>query len=61
MNWRDAAVPTCQIARVSYPIVMFQRTDDLRITETRPLIPPAILLEEIPISETASKIGRAHV
>ena len=33
---------------------MLQRTDDLRITETRPLIPPAILLEEIPVSETAS-------
>jgi 3-deoxy-7-phosphoheptulonate synthase len=35
---------------------MFQRTDDLRITEVRPLIPPAILLEEIPISETASNV-----
>jgi 3-deoxy-7-phosphoheptulonate synthase len=33
---------------------MLQRTDDLRITETRPLIPPAILLEEIPVSEAAS-------
>jgi 3-deoxy-7-phosphoheptulonate synthase len=35
---------------------MFRRTDDLRITQTRPLIPPAILLEEIPISERASNI-----
>jgi len=35
---------------------MFQRTDDLRITQVRPLIPPAILLEEIPISERASNI-----
>ena len=35
---------------------MLQRTDDLRITEVRPLIPPAILLEEIPISETASNV-----
>ncbi|MGE0450496.1 MAG: 3-deoxy-7-phosphoheptulonate synthase [Vicinamibacterales bacterium] len=35
---------------------MLQRTDDLRITEVRPLIPPAILLEEIPISERASNI-----
>src|SRR4029079_11714020 len=35
---------------------MFKRTDDLRITQTRPLIPPAILLEEIPISERASNI-----
>ena len=35
---------------------MFRRTDDLRITEVRPLIPPAILLEEIPISERASNV-----
>jgi len=35
---------------------MLQRTDDLRITEVRPLIPPAILLEEIPISERASHV-----
>src|SRR6188474_2336776 len=35
---------------------MFRRTDDLRITQTRPLIPPAILLEEIPISERASNV-----
>jgi 3-deoxy-7-phosphoheptulonate synthase len=35
---------------------MFQRTDDLRITQVRPLIPPAILLEEIPISEAASNV-----
>src|SRR5262245_7858658 len=33
---------------------MFQKTDDLRITQVRPLIPPAILLEEIPISERAT-------
>lgn len=35
---------------------MFQRIDDLRITQTRPLLPPAILLEEIPITEDASTI-----
>jgi 3-deoxy-7-phosphoheptulonate synthase len=35
---------------------MLQKTDDLRITQVRPLIPPAILLEEIPISERASNI-----
>src|SRR6186997_2164112 len=35
---------------------MFQRTDDLRIVDVRPLIPPAILLEEIPISESASNL-----
>lgn len=35
---------------------MFQKTDDLRITQVRPLLPPAILLEELPISERASNI-----
>ena len=35
---------------------MFRRTDDLRIKDVRPLIPPAILLEEIPISEKASAL-----
>ena len=36
--------------------MMLRRTDDLRITQVRPLIPPAILLEEIPISEAASNV-----
>ena len=36
--------------------MMFRQTDDLRITQVRPLIPPAILLEEIPITEGASNI-----
>ncbi len=35
---------------------MFKRTDDLRITDIRPLIPPAILLEEMPITERASNV-----
>jgi 3-deoxy-7-phosphoheptulonate synthase len=35
---------------------MFRKTDDLRITQVRPLIPPAILLEEIPITERASNV-----
>ena len=35
---------------------MFRRTDDLRITQVRPLLPPAILLEEIPITERASNV-----
>jgi 3-deoxy-7-phosphoheptulonate synthase len=35
---------------------MFQRIDDLRITQVRPLLPPAILLEEIPITEAASTV-----
>lgn len=33
---------------------MFERTDDLRICDSRPLIPPAILLEEIPMTEPVS-------
>src|SRR4051812_41259586 len=35
---------------------MFRPTDDLRITAVRPLVAPAILLEEIPISERASNV-----
>jgi 3-deoxy-7-phosphoheptulonate synthase len=35
---------------------MIRRTDDLRIRDVRPLIPPAILSEEIPISERASNV-----
>src|SRR5262252_8249624 len=35
---------------------MVRLTDDLRITQVRPLIPPAILLEEIPISERAANL-----
>jgi 3-deoxy-7-phosphoheptulonate synthase len=33
---------------------MIRSTDDLRIRDVRPLIPPAILLEEFPLSERAS-------
>jgi 3-deoxy-7-phosphoheptulonate synthase len=35
---------------------MFRPTDDLRIKDVRPLIPPAILLEEIPLSDRASNV-----
>jgi 3-deoxy-7-phosphoheptulonate synthase len=35
---------------------MFRRIDDLRITQVRPLLPPAILLEEIPATEQASNV-----
>ena len=35
---------------------MIRPTDDLRIRDVRPLIPPAILAEEIPISERASNV-----
>src|SRR6266851_2464096 len=37
-------------------VIMLRRTDDLRITQVRPLIPPAILLEEIPLGERASNV-----
>src|SRR5262245_18254242 len=33
---------------------MFRPTDDLRIDQIRPLIPPAILTEDLPVSERAS-------
>ena len=35
---------------------MFQTTDDARVTGYRPLIPPAILMEELPLTEQASNI-----
>ena len=34
---------------------MFPRTDDVRITHIRPLIPPAILMEELPVSVPAEQ------
>src|SRR5258708_32832067 len=37
-------------------VIMLRQTDDLRITQVRPLIPPAILLEEIPLGERASNV-----
>jgi 3-deoxy-7-phosphoheptulonate synthase len=43
---------------------MFHRTRDLRIESFRPLIPPAILLEELPLSEAGSATvseGRAAI
>jgi hypothetical protein len=36
--------------------LMLHRTDDLRIQELRPLIPPAILMEELPVGEKASTL-----
>lgn len=35
---------------------MFERTDDLRICDARPMIPPAILHEEIPITESVAAL-----
>lgn len=34
---------------------MFRKTDDLRIEKLNPLLPPAILMEEYPISDAASE------
>src|SRR5262245_5069718 len=38
------------------PPTMFHRTDDLRIEGLRPLLPPAILMEELPLDERASTL-----
>lgn len=35
---------------------MFHVTDDLRIAGLRPLVPPAILMEELPVSPRASEV-----
>ncbi len=35
---------------------MFQLTDDLRIAELRPLVSPAILMEELPVGEQVSNL-----
>jgi 3-deoxy-7-phosphoheptulonate synthase len=43
---------------------MIFKTDDLRIAGLRPLIPPAILMEELPIGEKSSETvarGREHI
>lgn len=37
------------------PTPMHYKTDDVRITELKPLLPPAILMEEIPLGEEATK------
>jgi 3-deoxy-7-phosphoheptulonate synthase len=43
---------------------MFRTTDDLRITSLRPLLPPAILMEELPMSDEHERLvakARAEV
>src|SRR5262245_14803092 len=54
-NWTGAAPltprpPTSKILRF-----MIFETDDLRIQNLRPLIPPAILMEELPLTERSSR------
>lgn len=39
---------------------MYQNTDDIRIRRLRPLISPAILLEELPITVAASQTVASH-
>jgi 3-deoxy-7-phosphoheptulonate synthase len=61
-GWADAFAAARRVGRrgpaerCTISISMFQRTDDLRITQVRPLLPPAILLEEIPVTERASNV-----
>ena len=43
---------TLQSVRLSGP----RRTQDLRICDVRPLLPPAILIEEIPITESVANL-----
>jgi 3-deoxy-7-phosphoheptulonate synthase len=38
---------------------MLQRTDDVRIDQLRPLIPPAIVMEEIPVSDKQTAVTAA--
>jgi 3-deoxy-7-phosphoheptulonate synthase len=49
-------------ARLSYPeIPMHTNTDDVRIEGLRPLLPPAILMEELPLRDTdAERIAGAR-
>lgn len=47
-----------------YTGLSMRRTDDLRILENRPLIPPAILVEEVPLEPDMAEVvlaGRAEV
>ena len=41
---------------VLYVLPMFSRTDDVRIDNLRPLIPPAILMEETPVSDAGQEL-----
>jgi len=43
---------------------MFRQTDDIRVESLRPLLPPAILLDEIPLTEEAANVvlqGRSAI
>jgi 3-deoxy-7-phosphoheptulonate synthase len=43
---------------------MIHQTDDVRIAELRPLLPPAVLMEELPVSEEGATVvarAREHV
>ncbi len=48
---REALCPLDEGLPRSNEPAMLTRTDDLRIDQLRPLIPPAIVMEEIPISD----------
>jgi 3-deoxy-7-phosphoheptulonate synthase len=61
----EQALPTGMAAsRPRLCPAMLHRTDDLRIEGLSPLLPPAILMEELPLSERASETvanGRAAI
>jgi 3-deoxy-7-phosphoheptulonate synthase len=42
------------VKTLNFAQIMLHATDDLRIEKIRPLIPPAILMEDLPLSEAAS-------
>src|SRR5205085_3173997 len=52
----DAGTRASNLARKTLDLTdpMLHPTDDLRIERIRPLIPPAILMENLPLSERAS-------
>jgi len=57
---RYRRVDTAGASAVSF-LVMAQRTRDLHVESFRPLLPPAILLEELPLSEAgASNVARGR-
>ncbi|MFT5392474.1 MAG: 3-deoxy-7-phosphoheptulonate synthase, partial [Gammaproteobacteria bacterium] len=56
IHWPFQARITAPYRNRAVQMAMSQNTDDLRIGGLRPLLPPAILMEELPISEHASEV-----
>lgn len=55
-NFAFWAAPLAHVVTIQ----MFQNTDDIRIRSLRPLISPAILLEELPVTAAASQTVASH-